>query len=85
MGYSVIGSARDFDSRRTGSNPVTPVLLCGVKGKIIGRGKIVLKLKVWGMDLIPRQVTEIYFFSSMERMSNFLIEVRKSISSFFQI
>ena len=67
MGYSVIGSARDFDSRGTGSNPVTPVLLCGVKGKIIGRGKMVLKLKVWGMDSIPRQVTEICGCRQMEK------------------
>ena len=66
MGYSVIGSARDFDSRRTGSNPVTPVLLCGVKGKIVGRGKMVLKLKVWGMDF-PRQVTEICGYRQMEK------------------
>ena len=57
-----------FQCRKVcGFEPHLRSLLCGVKGKIIGRGKIVLKLKVWGMDLIPRQVTEICGCRQMEK------------------
>ena len=44
-------------------------------------------LKEFLDGLIPSQepASSFYLISLMERMSNFLIEVRKSISSFFQI